>query len=73
MQAVHEQDDCTGQLIVQAAVEGVVVPFAGRLALRLRQCLLGLQRDVDDEDVAAPADQDTVDRGRDARANSGTA
>ena len=40
-------------LVVEPAVEGVVVPFVGGLALRLRQRLLGLQRVVDDDDVGA--------------------
>jgi len=40
--------------VVEPAVEGVVVPLVGRLALRLRQRLLGLQRVVDDDDVGTP-------------------
>jgi len=39
---VHDQHDRTRELVVQPAVEGVVVPFVGRLALGLRQRLLGL-------------------------------
>jgi hypothetical protein len=56
-------------LSVEAAVEGVVVPFVRRrLALGLRQRLLGLQRVVDDDDVGAAPGQHAADRGRDARA-----
>src|SRR5208282_2054524 len=40
MQSVHDQHDGTRQLVVQPAVEGVVVPLVGRLALSLRQGLL---------------------------------
>jgi hypothetical protein len=42
MQPVHDQHDGTRQLVVEPAVEGVVVPFVGRPALRLRQRLLRL-------------------------------
>ena len=68
MQAMHDQDDRTPELVVEAAVEGVVEPFVRRLALRLRQCCLGLQRVVDDDDVGTPPGQDTADRSGDARA-----
>ena len=42
-------------ITLQSAVEGVVVPLVGRLALRLRQRLLGFQRIVDDDDIGTPA------------------
>ena len=54
MQAVHDQHDRTPQLVVEAAVEGVVEPLVGGAALGLRQRLLGLQRIVDDDEVGAP-------------------
>jgi hypothetical protein len=41
VQAVHDQNDRTAQLVVEAAVAGVVVPLVRRLALRLRQCFNG--------------------------------
>jgi hypothetical protein len=41
----------------------VVVPFVRRLALGLRQRLLGLQGIVDDDDVGAAPGQDAADRG----------
>jgi hypothetical protein len=56
-----------GELVVQPAVEGVVVPFVGGLPLDLRQGLLGLQRIVDDDDVGTPPGQHPADRGGDAR------
>src|SRR6516164_2292822 len=52
-------------LVVEPAVEGVVVPFVGGLALRLRQRLLGLQRVVDDDDVGTSPGQHAADRGGD--------
>jgi len=71
VQAVHDQHDRTLQLVVEAAVERVVVPFVRRLALGLRQGLLGLQRVVDDDQIGAPPGQHTADRGGDARALGG--
>jgi hypothetical protein len=65
---VHDQHDRTRELVVEAAVEGVVVPLVGRLALRLRQRLLGLQRIIDDDDIGTTPGQHTADRGGDAAA-----
>src|SRR2546422_119125 len=42
VQAVHDQDNRTLELVVEPAVEGVVVPLIRGLPLGLRQCLLGL-------------------------------
>ncbi len=53
VQPVHDQDDGARLLVVEAAVKGVVEPLVGRLALDLRQRLLGLQGIVDDEEVGA--------------------
>jgi hypothetical protein len=57
VQAVHDQHDRTIELVVEAAVEGVVVPFVCCLALGLRQRLLGLQRVVDDDQIGTPPGQ----------------
>jgi hypothetical protein len=64
VQPVHDEDDRPGVLVVEAAVEGVVEPFVGRLALRLRQRLLGFRRVVDDDDVGAAPGQHPADRGQ---------
>jgi len=71
VQAMHDQHDGTPELVVEPAVEGVVVPFVRRLALGLRQGFLGLQRIVDDDQVGTPPGQHTADRGGDARALGG--
>ena len=42
VQPVHDQHDRPRELVVEPAVKRVVVPLVGRLALRLRQRLLGL-------------------------------
>ena len=42
VQPLHDDDDDAVLLVILAAVEGVVVPFVRRLALGLRQRLLGL-------------------------------
>ena len=41
VQPVHDQHDRTRELVVELAVEGMVVPFIGRLPLRLQQRFLG--------------------------------
>ena len=63
MQPVHDHDDDTVTLVVQPAVEGMVEPVVGRLALGLRQGLLGLQGVVDDDDVGTSPGQHAADRG----------
>ena len=63
VQSVHDEDDRAGELVVEAAVEGVVEPVVRRLALGLRQRLLGLQRVVDDDEVGAAPGQHAADRG----------
>ncbi len=63
VQPVHDEHDGARQLVVQPAVEGMVVPLVRHLALGLRQRLLGLQRIVDDDDVGAAPGQDAADRG----------
>jgi hypothetical protein len=69
VQSVHDHHDGARQLVVEAAIEDVVVPLVGRLALRLRQRLFGLQRVVDDDDdVGAPPGQHSADRGGDPAA-----
>jgi hypothetical protein len=68
VQPVHDQHDGAGQLVVEPAIEGMIVPLVGRLALRLRQRFLGLQRVVDDDDVRTPPGQHPADRGGDAAA-----
>jgi len=42
VQPVHDQDDRTLPLVVEARVEGVVEPLVRCLALGLRECLFGL-------------------------------
>ena len=68
VQPVHDQHDRTRELVVEPAVEGVVVPLVGGLALGLRQGFLGFERVVDDDDVGTPPGQHPADRGRDPRA-----
>jgi hypothetical protein len=63
VQPVHDKNDRTRPGVVQSAVEGVVEPVVRRLALGLRQGLLGFQRIVDDDDVGTPSGQDATDGG----------
>jgi hypothetical protein len=54
VQPVHDQDDGARPVVVQAAVDGVIIPIVGGLPLRLRQRLFGLQWIIDD-DVRTPS------------------
>jgi hypothetical protein len=63
VQAVHDHDDGSLELVIEPAVEGMVEPLIGRPPLGLRQRLLGLQRIVDDDQVGAPPGQHAADRG----------
>ena len=71
VQPVHDQHDRPAVLVVQPAVERMVKPFVGALAVRVRQCLLGLERIVDDDNVRTAAGQHPADRGGDAAALCG--
>jgi len=62
VQPVHDHDDRPGPGVVQPAVKGVVKPVVGRLPLGLRECLLGLQRIVDDDDVGTTPCQHAAER-----------
>ena len=59
---MHDQDDGSLLLVVEAAVEGVVEPFVGRPPVGIGQGLLGFQRVVDDNDVGTPPGQHAADR-----------
>jgi len=61
VQPLHDDDDGAVTLVVDPAVEGVVVPLVGPLALRVRQGLLWLQWIIDQDDVGAASGQDTAD------------
>ena len=58
VQSLHDDDDAAAALVVEPAVEGVVVPLIGGFALRLGERLLGLQRIIDNADVGAATGQD---------------
>jgi hypothetical protein len=68
VQPVHDQHDGTLLLVIEPAVEGVVEPFVGALPVGFGQCLLGLQRVVDDDYIRTPSGQHAADRGGDATA-----
>ena len=57
MQPLHDDDDGAMALVVEPAVEGMVVPLVGGLPLRVRERLLRLQRIVDQDDVGAASGQ----------------
>jgi hypothetical protein len=61
VQPVDDQHDRTLPLVVEPAVEGVVEPFVGALPVGFGQCLLGLQRVVNDDHVGAASGQHAAD------------
>src|SRR5882762_9373405 len=64
MQALHDQNDTATVLIVEPAVERVVVPVVDGPPLSFGERLFGLERIVDDDQVGTAARQDAADRGR---------
>jgi hypothetical protein len=63
VQPVHDQDDRTLPLVIEATVEGMVEPLVCRPPLALRQRLFGFQRIIDDDQVGAAPGQDPANRG----------
>ena len=57
MDALHDDDDGAIPLVVQAGIEGAVIPLLDRVAPRLGESLLRLDRVVDDDEVAASASE----------------
>ena len=57
VQPLHDDDDGAVPLVVEPAVEGVVVPLVGGLPLRVGERLLRLQRIIDQDDVGAASGQ----------------
>ena len=65
MQPVHDQHDRPLLFVVEPAVKGVGEPLVGALTVGFRQCLFGLQRVLDNDDVRTPPGQHAADRGGD--------
>jgi hypothetical protein len=62
--ALHDDDDRAGAFVVEAGQQGVLEPFVGRIAFGLGIAVVGLQRIVDNDQIAAAAGQRAPDRGR---------
>jgi hypothetical protein len=63
VQPLHDDHDRAMALVVQSAVEGVVVPLVGGFALRLGERFFRLQRIIDQDDVGAASGQHPAGRG----------
>src|SRR5712692_2995218 len=63
-QALHDQDDAAGLLVVEPTVERAVVPLVGRVALRLRFGLRRLKGIVYNEKVCSTPGNHTAYRSR---------
>ena len=71
VQALHDDDDDAGALVVEPARVGLVEPVERALALGLAQRLARIVRVVDDQHVGALAGRRAADRGGDAVAPRG--
>jgi hypothetical protein len=71
VEPLHDQNDAAAVLVIEATEQAVVVPFVDRLALRIREGLIGLEGIIDDNDVAAAAGQNAAHGGGEAEALAG--
>jgi hypothetical protein len=55
VEPLHDYDYASPVLIIQAAVQGVLVPVIHRISLGFGHCFIGLQRVVNDHEVSASA------------------
>ena len=65
--ALHDDNDRPGALIVETRQQGVLEPFVGRIAPGLGIGIVGLQRIVDNDQIAAAASKRAADRGRQSK------
>ena len=63
VQPLHDKDDHSLLLMVEAAQQGVVKPLVDTLSLRFRQGFFGFEGIIDDDEIRTPAGQDSADRG----------
>src|SRR5260221_10132872 len=71
MQALHDNDDGTVLLVVEARDQGAGVPVDHPATRRLRHRLFGLERVVDDDEVGPPSRERAADGGGVAAAAGG--
>jgi hypothetical protein len=63
MQALHDEDNPAVLLVVEAAIERIVIPLIDLVSLSLGNGLVRLEGIVDDEQVGAAAGQHAADGG----------
>src|SRR5215510_3165092 len=51
VQPLHDQNDAAGELVIEPAYKRVVVPVVAGVTARIRECLIWLERIVDDDEV----------------------
>ncbi len=66
METLHDDEDMTLALTIEAALDRLVEPVLHRSALGLRTDLAGIDRVVDDDQISATAGRHAADRRRDA-------
>ena len=63
VQALHDDDDGTVLLVIEARDQGAAIPIDHPFAGRLRHRLFGLERIVDDDEVGPAPGERAADRG----------
>src|SRR5262245_31322638 len=61
MQALHDHDNGTSLLVIETRDQGATEPLDHPPARRLRHCLFGLDRTVDDDEVGSPPRERAAD------------
>lgn len=61
MESLHHHDDCAVDLVIQPRQQRVLVPLYGFLPDGFGLCILGLDRIIDNDDVAASAGEGAPD------------
>jgi hypothetical protein len=62
MQALHNQNDAVLLLVVEPAIQRIVVPFVDGIALTIGECFIGLERIVDDNEARPKPGYASTDR-----------
>jgi hypothetical protein len=63
VQALHDDKDGTGFLVIEARHQGAAVPIDHAFAGHFRPRLLGLERVIDDDEVGPAPGERAADRG----------
>jgi hypothetical protein len=62
MEPLHNDDDRAGAFVIETGQQGVLEPFIAGVALGVGMSVVGLERIVDDDQVASTSGQRAADR-----------